>query len=323
MIEKHYEPKTVTKGNEGLPEIVFEIFKNVKVEVDPTSCLRGSPAQFIQSSKEHPSDIVSLQVTYDLEYCSSYVKQFTSTTKLLNTGKVFADEHSIASFIYMIEVVKKAWFFGQVSNSEFTKFLGLIKNLHFLRIFPYVIGCFRLMNIEEITREGYNPLVELCTVVLNQALLQCDVAVPTEMLIYAETYFVSTKNTKVYILDKLKTNKIFTLKEFWECHLLWLVNKKVQSSDHSSRKSIDLRTIIEISRNNVASEIRSTILTMARAGLDKSIAQDIIHSMLDKFKLDQKNREIALDFLKVYQAEKPTLPKDAKLLLDIDESQFF
>lgn len=253
----------------------------------------------------------------------SYVNQFTDQTKLLSIAKVFSDEISVSSLIYMIEIVKKAWFFGQVSNSEFSKFVGVIKNLPFLRIFPYVIGCFRLMNLEEIAPEGYNPLVELCTVVLNQAAAQCDVFVPTEMLTYAETYFVSAKQGRVYILDKLKHNKIFSQREFWECHLLWAVNRQSKGSDHFTRKSVGLGTLKQIAQDCVGSVVRSTILTMARAGLDKSIAQDIIYSMIDKFKLDEQNRTLALAFLKEYQAEKPMISKDAKLKFEIDESQFF
>lgn len=293
------------------------------VEDDPNACLRGSPAQFIQNEKTHSRELKSLTVSYDLHQNISYVNQFTDQTKLLSIAKVFSDEISVSSLIYMIEIVKKAWFFGQVSNSEFSKFVGVIKNLPFLRIFPYVIGCFRLTNLEEIAPEGYNPLVELCTVVLNQAAAQCDVFVPTEMLTYAETYFVSAKQGRVYILDKLKHNKIFSQREFWECHLLWAVNRQSKGSDHFTRKSVGLGTLKQIAQDCVGSVVRSTILTMARAGLDKSIAQDIIYSMIDKFKLDEQNRTLALAFLKEYQAEKPMISKDAKLKFEIDESQFF
>lgn len=292
------------------------------VEEDPTACVRASPQYFIQTDKKHPSQLKSLSVSCDLQKCFGFVNQFSSFTRLLNTAKVFADESTLGSLVYMIEIVKKAWFFGQVSNSEFSRFVAVVRSLPYLRIFPYVLGCFRLLNVEEIAPEGYNPLVELCTVVLNQAIQQCDVFVPTEMLTYAETYFVAgTKQGRVYILDKLKTNKIFSLRDFWECHLLWSVMRQAKGSDHFSRKSVDIFTLKQIAQDCVGSVVRSAILTMARAGLEKATAQDIILSTLDKFKLDEQNRALALAFLKEYQAEKPVLHKDEKAKFSIDESQ--
>lgn len=292
---------------------------------DPEACLRNSPSNFIQSTKQHPSELKSLLVTCDTNYCFTFVSQYAHLTKLLNTAKVFIDENAISMLVYMIEIVKKAWYFGQVSNSEFSKFVSVIRNTPYLRIFPYILGCFRLLNVEnseEISPEGYNPLVELCTVVLNQSSIQCDVFVPTEMLTYAETYYVSNKSSRVYILDKLKTNKIFSQREFWECYLLWSVNRNSKGNDHFSRKTVDMNTLKKIAQDCVGSVVRSSILTMSRAGLDKGIAHDIITSMIDKFKLDEQNRALAFAFLKEYQTEKPSISKDAKAKFQIDESQF-
>lgn len=301
---------------------MFELFNNVSVEEDTTLCLLKPPQQYASSAQKPPKELKTLAANYDVSKCYNYVKQFHWITKHCNIFRAFNEESSVSTLCFMIEIVKKAWFFGQINNSEFSRFVGVLKNLHYLRVFPYIIGCFRLKNLEEITPEGYNPLVELCTVVLNQAALQCDVFVPTEMLTYAETYFVATKQGRVYLLDKLKTSKIFSQKDFWECHLLYSVNRQAKGQDHFTRKSVGLGTLKQIAQDSVGSVIRSAILTMARAGLDKHIAQDIILSTIDKFKLDDQNRSLALAFLKEYQAEKPTIPKDAKLEFSIEESQF-
>ena len=280
----------------------------VKVEEDTSSCLRSIPQNFVQSDKEHSKDLVSLIVTCDVASCFTYVSQFALLTSQLNTAKVFLDEAAVGSLVYMIEIIKKAWYFGQVSNSEFSRFVTMVKNTPYLRIFPYILGCFRLINVVEIAPEGYNPFVELCTVVLNQANTQCDVFLPTEMLTYGETYYVScskAKQGKLYIMDKLKTNKIFSQQSFWECHLLWSIKHKCKGKEHFKRTDVDKATLRQSAMDSVGSVVRTVILTMSQAGVDKAIAEEIVHSMLDKLRLNEQNRSLAMAFLKEYSAEKP------------------
>lgn len=295
---------------------MLEIFKSVKVEEDTTSFLRSAPENLVQSDKEHSKDLVPLKVTCDVSGCFTHVSQYSALTCQLNTAKVFVDEASVGALVYMIEIVKKAWFFGQVSNAEFSRFVTMVKNTPYLRIFPYILGCFRLIDVVEIPTEGYNPFVELCTVVLNQANTQCDVFVPTEMLTYAETYYVAcpqAKQGKLYIMDKLKTNKIFALPSFWECHLLWSINRKSKGKEHFKRTDVDKATLRQSAMDSVGSVVRSVILTMSQAGLEKPIAEDIIHSMLDKLRLNEQNKSLAVAFLKEYSAEKPACTEYACL----------
>ena len=263
-------------------------------------------------------------VTFDVSSTFESISKYSNLTKKLSTCKVFTDETSLGLLGYMVEVVKKAWYFGQVSNFEFDKFVSVIKHIHYLRIFPYILACFRLLNIErneEISLEGYNPLVELCTVALNQSSQQCDIFVPSEMLTLAETYYVvPNPQVRIYILDKLKTNKIFSQKEFWECYLIWMVNKNSKGIEHFYRKSVNMTTLKQIAQDCVGSVVRSAILTMSRAGLDKSVANEIITSMIDKFKLDEQNKGFAFAFLKEYQAEKSDISKEVKSKFDIEES---
>lgn len=261
-------------------------------------------------------EIKNLSVTCDLKSIGDTIENYSSWIKCLSCYKAFADEPSLANVAFMIEVVKKAWYFGQVLNSEFSRFITVIKTTCYLRLFPYILACFRLMDVnnkEMMTVEGFKPLAELCTVALNQSSTQCEVFVPTELLTLAETYYAMPEpNVKVYILDHIRSNKIFSQRDFWECYLLWSINRNAKRQQHFERTSVDQNTLKKTAIDTVGSVFRSAILVMARAGLDKTISQDIILGMIDKYKLDDSNRELAIMFLQNYTLENSTVSQDAR-----------
>lgn len=284
------------------------------MDIDETQTVGQSPSRYIQSSKKR--EIKVLLVKYKLENLVEIATKYKSWIKALSSSKAFADEVSISNIALMIEIVKKAWYFGQVLDSEFSKFITIIKTPHFLRLFPYILACFRLENKEMMCSAGFKPLAELCTVVLNQSSQQCDIFVPTELLTLAETYYAMPEpSMKVFILDYIRSNKIFSSKDFWECYLLWSINRKAKTQQHFERTSVDIFSLRKSAIDTVGAEFRSAILTMARAGLDKSVSQDIVLNMLDKFKLDESNKSLAIAFLQNYTLEKTNVPEEAKAKL--------
>lgn len=298
---------------------MFELFNLIEIKIDESSCLLQPPTRYVQSNKKAMKDLKNLAVSVDMHQFADVVRRQASWIKHLISSKAFADDAGLANIAFMIEVVKKAWYYGQVLNSEFSKFITIIKSTHFLRLFPYILACFRLMNVdnkEMIASDGFKPLAELCTVALNQSAIQCEVFVPTELLTLAETYYAMPEvDQKVYILDYIRTNKIFLQKEFWETYLLWSVLRKAKTQQHFERRSVNLNTLKQSAIDTVGSVFRCAILTMARAGLEKSAAEDIVMSMIDKFKLDHGNRSLALAFLDNYSLEKTTVPEAAKAKL--------
>lgn len=280
---------------------------------------------YVESTKKTSKDIKALRVQVDMTLFADTATKYASWIKDLSCYRAFSDEASLSNIAFMIEAVKKAWYYGQVLNSEFSRFITIIKSTCFLRLFPYILACFRLMNVdnkEMMSVEGFKPLAELCTVALNQSSIQCEVFVPTELLTLAETYYaVPEQGLKVYILDYLRSNKIFSQKEFWETYLLWSINRNAKDSHHFERTSVDLLTLKKTAVDTVGSVFRSTILTMARAGLDRLVAQDIILSMLDKFRLDESNRSLAVAFLQNYMLEETKVPEEAKAKLMLSSYQ--
>jgi len=320
-IPKQKVDENVRYAENQLPELVFELFNQVRVEVDETSCLKKSPTLIITSTKQHMRELKNIIVKADIKDLSETVNKYSSWINSLSCFKAFADEASLSNVAFMIETVKKAWYFGQVLNSEFSKFITIIKTTCFLKVFPYILACFRLMDVnykEMISVEGFKPLAELFTVALNQSAIQCEVFVPTELLTLAETYYaMPEQNMKVYILDYIRKNKIFSQKEFWETYLLWSINRNAKTIQHFARTSVDQNSLKKSAIDTVGSVFRSTILTMARAGLEKAVAQDIILGMIDKFKLDEGNRSLAICFLQNYTLENTSVPEEAnaKLML--------
>lgn len=296
------------------------MFKNISVEIDETQTAAQSPSRFNANSKKR--EIKVLVVKFNMENLVEVTTKYKSWIKALSSAKAFTDEASICNIALMIELVKKAWYFGQVLDSEFSKFITAIKMPHFLRLFPYILACFRLENKEMMCTTGFKPLAELCTVVLNQSALQCDIFVPTELLTLAETYYAMPEPPmKIFILDYIRSNKIFFSREFWECYLLWSINRKAKTQDHFERTSVDIFSLRRTAIDTVGAEFRSAILTMSRAGVNKATAQDIVLGMMDKFKLDESNKSLAVAFLQNYSIEKSPVPADAKAKLMLSEYQ--
>jgi hypothetical protein len=214
-----------------------------------------------------------------------------------NLSKLFDDEVSFGQAIFLIEIGKKGWMFGTISISEFSKYIDLMKNQSFRSLFPHIMGCFRLSQMFEVSADGFKQIADLISVVLNQCVASCDLVVPSKLLTLSQTYFRQKETgEKEYLLDHLKKQRIFMMREFWECYLVWSALNSVQENSRGVN-SATLRNNLD---EKIGSVFLSVIFEMTETGVEKQMVKDLILSYSDRFRLSEKNRQQVALFLAQY-----------------------
>ena len=212
-------------------------------------------------------------------------------------SRLFEGEKSFSQVIYLIEIIKKGWMFGTISNTEFSKYIDLMKDQSFRSLFPHIMGCFRLSQMFEVSPDGFKQIADLISVVLNQCVISCDLIVPSKLLTLSQTYYrLKDGGEKEYLLDHLKKLRIFMMREFWECYLVWTALNSVQDNN----RGVNSETLRSNLDEKIGSVFLSVIFEMTNAGVEKQMVKDIILSYSDRFRLSEKNRQQVALFLTQY-----------------------
>lgn len=282
-----------------LTNLVLDIFKNITIEVDPTVCINPKATKFWTASVDQPNrKLEGLRSVINLQACSESVAKHASWIKDSPTGKLFLEESTLNIVYFMVEIVKKAWYFGQVPNNEFIKLLSIIKTPAFMSLMPIILGCYRLINELEIPESSFLAISEIITSVLNQAANQYDLAIPSRLLTTGETYYcVRSGGKKEYLMRVIRENKIFSYKDFWNNYLIYSIIMNSKDQSFLDRRSIDLSMLRKSAQDSVTNTFLTVIFEMANAGVDKNTVKEVILIQLEKFRLSEKNAQQVIAFL--------------------------
>lgn len=241
---------------------------------------------------------MELKSLIDLQACTESKNLFMSVMRSKNyLSKPFEGEASFKQAIFLVEIVKKGWMFGTISITEFSKYIDLMKDQSFRSLFPHIMGCFRLSQMFEVSADGFKQIADLISVVLNQCITSSDLIVPSRLLTLSQTYYrLKDNGEKEYLLDHLKKQRIFMMREFWECYLVWSALSSVQDNSQGIN-SATLRNNLD---EKIGSVFLSVIFEMTNTGVEKQMVKDIITSYSDRFKLSEKNRQQVTIFLAQY-----------------------
>lgn len=204
-----------------------------------------------------------------------------------------------SQILHFIELVKKAWYFGAMNNSEFNKFSDFIKFDYLYGVFPLVMGCFRLNKEFIIPKTSFKQVGELFSLAIGQAMARYDLLVISQLLTLASTYQKWTSkedDPKEYVSEVLKHHKILLKKELWESYILYNLLKstfmRVSSQDNSGQQQ----------KKNILDQVVSVLMTMSieilDVGVNKNMVYGIVKNYCDKFKVGENNRNNILGIIK-------------------------
>lgn len=264
-----------------IPELVHSLFKQIQFQRDET-----------------PNESTRY---YDQEACDELRKNALPALKSFFLSKLFEDDEEFNRVLYLVQLVKKGWMFGSISNAEYSKFIDMIKRPHFISLFPYVMGCFRLSQMMEVPQIGFSDVRDLMKLALTQCSECFDLLVPSRLLTLSQTYYrVNENGSKECLLDFMKNQRIFMKKEFWECYLLWSALSSMKDEDINQNRGVDVNI-----RNNLDEKVGSVFLSivfeMANTGVDKNTAKQVIMGYADRFHLSEKNRTLVTGFFEEYK----------------------
>lgn len=218
--------------------------------------------------------------------------------------KVMTEEAGQKNLLYVIEVVKKAWYFGQVLLGEFSRLINILQTPGYLKFSPFILGCFRLNNEFEIAEGNFNSVVEICTLMLKFSADKYDLYVPAKLNILGETYYrINYIGQKEYIQSKLQKNVIFGSKSFWTNYLLYTLLVECQEDFSATKQGLPLEVIQESARTKVGNVFLNFTLELCNAGVKKQFAEDILKNYMDRFRLNDKQKTQILNFLAEFKTQ--------------------
>lgn len=225
------------------------------------------------------------------------IKSSESWIKESTFGKILLDSGGVSNLIFLIEIVKSAWEQGQAKNSDFNKLLALSKIRPWLHIFMHILGCFRLSKQFEMPETSYKPLSEYLTLILSQGASLCDLPVLSTVLALGETYYCTRGGDKVYLIEEMKKNRIFSLREFWESYLMWSAIRGAKDSSHFAKSNIDMSALKKSAMDTISSVFLTVSYEMLQAGIDKTTCREIVSAGMDRFKLDEESKSQTISFI--------------------------
>ncbi len=300
-VHKQWYTEAEVQAENKIPEVILEIFNEIEIlpinnEIENGSISTDSTAGGSPKYKE--TKIPQVIVHVDEAKIQKIVTNTLPSIKDSHLNKVFTEDQALSNLIFIIEVVKKAWKLGAVQQSEFVRFIDLMKENRLFTVIPFIFGCYRLRKEMEIPNEGFSQIVELCFIIIHQASSIYDVFVPSRLMTLAETYYrVKPDCTQEYIFERLKKAPIFKSLGFWEAYLLWSIQRSQKDYSHYKKDNVDIYSIRENAQESVATVFLTVIYEMCTAGLDGRHARSIITLYVEKFKLNEKNKTNIINFL--------------------------
>ena len=121
---------------------------------------------------------------------------------------------------YFKETLVALWTTGKVSEDKMKDFYQHVKTKDDRSQFCEVFNIYRSKGAFSIPRVGYNPIVNLIKLVLDESDNGDDIDSASRILILSQTYFTEVINEngehkKVYIQQKIQQHPIWKKKEFW------------------------------------------------------------------------------------------------------------
>ena len=162
---------------------------------------------------------------------------------------------------------------------------------------------FRKYGEFEIPEREFNILCDLFNKIANLIKKENDSLSMSNIIILSQTYYKLENNTKIYIQNIIKKNKIFKEKEFWDDYVNSTILKEVQkhlNKDMNSPRFIDGQKTMENEKYEkiIYSQILPLINNMIEFGLDDNIIKSIIQTIISYYKINEKSSKTIYDMIK-------------------------
>ena len=190
-----------------------------------------------------------------------------------------------------------------ISQEEIEELSKMIEDKGNRGIFLKEMHSFRKYGEFEIPEREFNVLCDLFNKIANLIKKENDSLSMGNIIILSQTYYKLENNTKIYIQNIIKKNKIFKEKEFWDDYVNSKILKEVQkhlNKDMNSPRFIDGQKTMENEKYEkiIYSQILPLINNMIEFGLDDNIIKSIIQTIISYYKINEKSSKTIYDMIK-------------------------
>ena len=190
-----------------------------------------------------------------------------------------------------------------ISQEEIEELSKMIEDKGNRAIFLKEMHSFRKYGEFEIPEREFNVLCDLFNKIANLIKKENDSLSMGNIIILSQTYYKLENNTKIYIQNIIKKNKIFKEKEFWDDYVNSTILKEVQkhlNKDMNSPRFIDGQKTMENEKYEkiIYSQILPLINNMIEFGLDDNIIKSIIQTIISYYKINEKSSKTIYDMIK-------------------------
>ena len=190
-----------------------------------------------------------------------------------------------------------------ISQEEIEELSKMIEDKGNRGIFLKEMHSFRKYGEFEIPEREFNVLCDLFNKIANLIKKENDSLSMGNIIILSQTYYKLENNTKIYIQNIIKKNKIFKEKEFWDDYVNSTILKEVQkhlNKDMNSPRFIDGQKTMENEKYEkiIYSQILPLINNMIEFGLDDNIIKSIIQTIISYYKINEKSSKTIYDMIK-------------------------
>ena len=194
-----------------------------------------------------------------------------------------------------------------ITNEEVLEIEKMLLKKQNRVIFIQQLSQFRTRGIFEIPEREYDILSRLFNMIAKTVESDEDYDSAINIIILSQTYYITKNNKKQYLQHAIMNNELFKSKKFWETYVNYSINKEINLSKEiekkNSIKKISDKEKEEKLSNIVFAQLVPITDNMIDFGLNVNIVEEIILSLIEKYKIAQELSEVVLSIINAKKQE--------------------
>ena len=208
-------------------------------------------------------------------------------TKLVNKLIIYTNKNS-----------RKYQNHSEITEAELKELIDLLNDKNCRLKFLLKINYLRTNGIFEIPPLVFFGLSKIFNALSEKILINEDIDNMKLMVILSQTFYNLENNKKIYLINKIKDNKLFQSTKIWNKLLEKEINLAIETAEKNDKKiGIYNKENAEKKGDLVFTQLIPWIAAMTDYGLSLNLLQNIVLPFIERYNVEENKKNIILNLI--------------------------
>lgn len=200
--------------------------------------------------------------------------------------------------IYTNKKSRKYQNHSEITEAELKELIDLLNDKNCRLKFLLKINYLRTNGIFEIPPLVFFGLSKIFNALSEKILINEDIDNMKLMVILSQTFYNLENNKKIYLIDKIKDNKLFQSTKIWNKLLEKEINLAIETAEKNDKKiGIYNKENAEKKGDLVFTQLIPWIAAMTDYGLSLNLLQNIVLPFIERYNVEENKKNIILNLI--------------------------